>query len=61
MSERLALDFENALDAWCKADAECSRLYLLWSEACQHRVMMAVKKNNAWDKLNAANTEPVVN
>lgn len=47
-------DFEKLTDEWAAADKECSRLYLLWNEACTVRRRLARAKNQAWREMNAA-------
>jgi len=47
-------NFEKLIDEWASADKECTRLYMLWNEACQRRRRLARLKNQAWREMNAA-------
>jgi hypothetical protein len=49
--------FHNAVAEWAKADQECSRLYVLWSNACDRRKKLAAEKNDAWSEKEMARTE----
>jgi hypothetical protein len=45
--------FDKTVAEWAAADAECTRLYMLWNEACEHRRRLARAKNQAWREMNA--------
>jgi hypothetical protein len=44
--------FEKCVREWAEADKECTRLYMLWDEACARRRRLAQAKNQAWRELN---------
>lgn len=54
-------NFDKLVDEWAAADKECSRLYMLWNEACIRRRRLARAKNQAWREMNAERAHELSN
>lgn len=46
--------FDKAVADWAAADVECRRHYVPWAIAVERRKILAMRKNEAWWRLNEA-------